>query len=208
MAEIARPARARVGADRAVAYRNCPNDGILQFTNVAWPVVSLQQRQRFIRKLNRRTQRVNAITKTLRQRRNVFATLAQWRQYYRHRVQAIEKIVAKSSRCHFLFDVAIARCDHTNVYFLRLVGTDPSNLAHLQRPQQLHLKRGICFANLVEKDGAIVCFFPQTSTVTISSGKRAFHVSEQFSLDQLCRNRATVDCHEWLIAATAASMNR
>ena len=73
----------------------------------------------FSGKLYWRAQRINAIRKTLCERRNVFRTIAQRRQDDRYCIQSIKKIVAKPSRCDFLFDVAIARRDHAHIYILQ-----------------------------------------------------------------------------------------
>ena len=90
---------------------------ITQFAHVARPVVCEQCVQRVVQQPRDPTaHRSCAIGKELfRQRPNIADAVAQRRQQDVKNLEAVQKILAKGAAFHRVGDVAVARCDDTDV---------------------------------------------------------------------------------------------
>ena len=171
LAVIANAFRQILDPDSSITHCGGANHRVLKLADVSRPRILVEQDHGLGRKPNRRAQRIDPIRKGLGQRRNIFAALAQRWQHDRHRIQAIEQIVAKAPGFDFFVNLAVAGRDHSHVNAAGLVGTDAANLALLQHAQQLYLKRGRGFRNLVQEYRAAIGFFPETAPIAICSGE-------------------------------------
>src|SRR5262249_2015677 len=63
-------------------------------------------------------------------------------------------------------------------------------------------------ADLIEKDGSLIGHLKQTFLVCGCAGEGAFHVPEEFALEQRFCKSAAVHGYEWILGSRAVQMNR
>jgi hypothetical protein len=98
--------------------------------------------------------------------------------------------------------------DHPHVGALELATADALELATLEATQQLLLELERQLAELIQEQGAAVCFLERTDARRAGAGERAALVPEQIALDQVVRDRAAVDDHERPLGTRACRVNR
>ena len=76
------------------------------------------------------------------------------------------------------------------------LAADRIDFAFLQRAQQLDLRVERQFADFVEKQRAAIGFLELADPLFVRAGKRTFFVAEQRALDQILRDRTTIDDDE------------
>ena len=74
------------------------------------------------------------------EQRNVGTTIAKRRNFNRENIQAIEKIGSKAASRHPFLEIAVGRCNDSNVYLNCLVAPYRFKLSFLQYAQQFHLR--------------------------------------------------------------------
>jgi hypothetical protein len=116
-------------------------------------------------------------------------------------IQSVVEVLAERAFLDASLEIAIGRGNDADVDRLRLRVADLDHLALLKRAEQLHLKRGRHFADLVEKQSAAVRCLEATLSRRHGSGERAANVTEKLRFHQVLRNGATVDDDEWLLRA-------
>src|SRR3989442_8361562 len=94
--------------------------------------------------------------KVIRQQRNVFAAVTQWRQTNLHRVEAEEQILPEASGAHFIIDTGVGGGNDTHIDAARLGRADALELAGFEYAQQLGLLRERYIGNLIEKERAAI----------------------------------------------------
>ncbi len=77
----------------------------------------------------------------------------------------------------------------------------------LYKPEKFHLEQRGEFADFIEEEGAALGCFDEPFLVRSSAGESAFLVAEQFGLDQVFRDAATVDDHQRFVAPCALAVN-
>ena len=77
-----------------------------------------------------------------------------------------------------------------------MLAAEPLELAVLEHPQQLGLRRLVQVAHLVEEDAAAIGQLELAAPQRGGAGERAFLVAEELALDQLGRDRRAVDLDE------------
>jgi hypothetical protein len=87
----------------------------------------------------------------LGQHRDVIRALAQRRNLQRHHLEAVEKIFAELSCRTEQFQVPAGGSQDAHIDGLRAILTHWANLALLQNTQELGLRLGVQFADLVEQ---------------------------------------------------------
>ena len=88
------------------------------------------------------------------------------------------------------------RRDDPNVYFDLSTGTDGTNHAVFQHPQQPRLKLDWKLAQLIEKQRSSAGFRKAAGMSTVRAGKCAALMAEQLAFDQLFGQRTAVDGDE------------
>src|SRR4030095_9063641 len=99
-------------------------------------------------------------------------------------VQSIIEILAKLSLSHFFRQISVGGGNQANIGIQRFVATDPLVLSFLNRPQQFALKFNWNFADFVQEQSASVREFEAPDAVMESAGECAFHVPEEFTLEE------------------------
>src|SRR6185369_7330929 len=87
----------------------------------------------------------------------------------------------------------------------RLVRAEPFDSSFFEGTQQLRLHVGAHIANLIEKQSAAVSLFKLPFASRCCARKSALFMAEKLRLDQLGRQRSTVDGHEGSIASRAVA---
>src|SRR5471030_2301066 len=86
--------------------------------------------------------------------------------------------------------------------------TNTHELSFFEYPQELHLRRGRDFADLVEKDRPGVSKLESSKATLGSTGKGTLLVAEQFTLEQRVGQRADIDGDEWLVLTRPEHVDR
>ena len=119
--------------------------------------------------------------------------LAEGRQIQLKDVQAVIQILAELPLVHEFRQVAVGCGDEAEIRILAAAHPDLLDLIALQHAQQLCLKIQREFADLVEKDRALVRQFELALLPAFPrSGKGALHIAEQFRFSQFTRQGRTV----------------
>src|SRR6266542_4289750 len=201
------PHRRRV--DRIVGQEQKPFDNISQLAYVPRPRVPKQLVDRLWLKAAGFPPVLvgDQLRKVLRQQRDVFQTLAQWRHSDRKHEDPVIQVLPERTFLDERFEIAVCRDDDACVDDDRPLATDAFQFAFLQQPEQLglHLDRHV--ADFVEEQRTAMCLFELAEVPGGRSREGAFLVSEQLRFDQLRRHGRAVHVDERLIAASASLVN-
>ena len=119
--------------------------------------------------------------------------LAEGRQIQLKDVQAVIQILAELPLVHEFRQVAVGCGDEAEIRIFAAAHPDLLDLIALQHAQQLCLKIQREFADLVEKDRALVRQLELALLPAFPrSGKSALHIAEQFRFSQFTRQGRTV----------------
>ena len=183
---------------------------ILQLPHVARPWRADNRRERVGRKRRHRLAVTggNLPQKMCCQQRNIFAPFSQRRQFQRDHVQAIKQVFSKRAIRAHLIEIAMRSRDDAHVHIHRLRRAHGPHRAVLQHTQQLRLKREWHVADFIEKQAAAIGRLKQSLLRGRSARKRTLGITEQLTLQQLLRDRRTVNRHERLGGSIARGVNR
>ena len=140
----------------------------------------------------------------IHQHRDVFAPLAERRQFDMNHVQPVEQIFAERALGDHVAQIAVRRGNHPHVHDpAAAVRADFLQLAGLEEPQQqsLHAQRHL--ADLVEKHRAVMRELELARLVAIGAREAAADVSEQLRFEERLRHTAAVHCDEGLAGTRA-----
>src|SRR6266446_4054436 len=128
-------------------------DQVFQFSDVSRPVIFLQYRQHFVRHGPCAAIELAVVVfeKVAAQIFNVATALPQRRHVKIHHIDAVVKILAKSTRFDLGFQAAVGRAHHAHLDLLVFLSADPAELPILQKLQKLRLQRGVKLGNLAER---------------------------------------------------------
>src|SRR5262249_50676049 len=138
---------------------------------------------------------------------DIFRPLGEGRNADREYVQPIEQILAEAAHFYIGNEVAVGGGDDPHVNLHRLARANRLDLVVLDRAQQLHLRGGRKLANLVEEQRAAGRFHELAGVPVGCAGEGALLVAEQHRLDEIVRDGAAIDRHEWLGAPLAGAMD-
>ena len=136
--------------------------------------------------------------------RDVFAPLAQRRILDREDAEPIKQILAEAAGDDLVFQVAIGRGDDAHIDLARARVADALDFLLLQNAQQLGLHRERHFADLIEEKRAAIGQLEAAGLVAERAGERAFHVAEEFALEERLGHRGAIDLDHRPVAARAA----
>ena len=144
------------GKDLARAHNHGPLDHVLQLTDVARPVVVLQQLQRFL------VDRVEALSRpggvalheVLDEGQEVVCPFPERWHVDGKDIEAIEQVLAETSIGHGGGQITVGRRDDSNVDADRLRTSDPLELALLQHSQERQLQVEREFTHFIQEDDA------------------------------------------------------
>ena len=179
--------------------------GVLELAHVARPVVAREQRHRVVGEPGHRLADLGAalLEEMVRERRDVFAPLAQRGHADREDIDAVEEVVAERAFGHHGAQVAVGGADKPDVGALRARVAHRLELALLDDAQQLRLDRERDVADLVEEYAATLRHFEQPALVRDRAREGAFHVAEELAFEQVLGERHAIDRHDRLVLAQA-----
>src|SRR4051794_11179948 len=136
------------------AQNHGPLDHVLQLTDVAWPVVGLQQVQRLL------VDRADVLTRAggvalhevFDEHQDVVLAFSKGRYLDGEHIEAIEQVLSEASDRRRSPEIAVRRSDDPNVNADWLRAPDSFELPLLQDPQQRHLSLRQQFAHFVQED--------------------------------------------------------
>src|SRR5262245_2148261 len=118
--------------------------------------------------------------KVRKQIRDILPTLTKRRHRNVDHVQPVIKVLAKMLLGDSRQEISIRRRDNADIDDrMRAIGTDPLNLAVLEKPQQQCLHPQAHLADLIEENRAGLRLLEPAPFVTICIGEAAAHMSEQ-----------------------------
>src|SRR5690606_30866413 len=103
-------------------------------------------------------------------------------------------------------EVAIRRGDDPRGNRHGPAAAEPHHLTVFEHPQQLGLRRQRQLADLVEEERAVAGVFERAPPQAIGAGERATLVAEELALDELLRQRGTIDRDERRLRAWAQAV--
>src|SRR3954466_891280 len=176
-----------LGTDLIVGVHGAyPLDAILKLANIPRPLVLEQPAQGFVaHSVLHSVALVGTINEISDKRGDVLLALAKSGDVEREDVQAEKEIAAKRAVLHGSIEIAICGGQDTSVYGDAAGTSNRADLFFLNGSQEFGLQVGRKFTNLVEKDRTAIRDREQTIFRLRRSGKGAFHVTEQFALDQI-----------------------
>src|SRR5262249_7601572 len=115
--------------------------------------------------------------------------------------EAMEEIVPKAARLHFLVEISPRRSEEANVDGNRPIPAEPSHIGTLDDAEQLRLEGDVEVADLVDEERPLVRELEDTLPCVERARIRAALVAEELRLDQVRRHRRAVEDDEWLRSA-------
>src|SRR5690606_27234450 len=113
-------------------------------------------------------------------------------------VQPVIEVLSERAALNLDLEIAVGRGDEANVDGARGDAAHADDLAALDDPQELGLRRCRHLGNLVEEDRAAIGRFEQSRLGLMSPRERTLLVTEQLALEQRFRKRDAAESHEWL----------
>ena len=184
-------------------------DGVLQFTNVAGPVMVHQHCH--CRRGNAFDSAAQGFVQTVdeepAQQRNILLTFPQRGQSNGDDIQPVEEIFPEITGSDLRFEILRGGRDDAHIHCAGFISANRTDLALLKHPQQFGLQRDGDVTDFIEKQRAMLSHFEQSLLVLVSTGKRPFDVTEQFTFHEAFRYGRTVDGHHGTVLAFALPVN-
>jgi hypothetical protein len=165
---------------------HCALDEILEFANVAGPIIFRQNSHRLRRNgVDLPIHTANAVLgESCDQGRYVRAAFAQRRNCDGKDVQPKVEITAKAFFLNHLFQVAMSCRDHADVNLLGLIATQPFKLPLLQYPEKFSLEFERDIPDFIQEKCALICQFEAAQFSGNRAGERSSLVTEEFALQK------------------------
>ena len=129
-------------------------------------------------------------------------------KFDRQNIQPVIEIFAKAFFLDHVEQVAVGRGDDADIDVDLTDAADAADLFFLQGTQDFCLQRNVKFADLVQKQRAVVGDLKQAFFVRNGSGERAFFVAEQLGFEQVFVDRGTVYGLKYLARTQAVGVDR
>src|SRR5208283_1509124 len=183
---------------------------VLQLADISWPIGI---HQRFHRGPGDRPDALlhsagEACHKKVDQELNVFAPLAQRRDFDRKHPQPVKKVLAKLIVADHAFQVPVCGRNQTNINVDGFGTSEAFELLLLQGTQKLWLQIHSNVADLVEKQSAVIRQLKPASLLDERPGESTLFVAEQFTFHQTRRNRRAVQADKCALPPRAEIMKR
>ena len=143
----------------------------------------------------------------LRQKRDVFLTIAKRRQVDGKDREPVVQVFAKPAFLNCSARLLIRCGDDANIEFEFLFAAKPTNPSVFQYAEELRLQLERHLSDLVEKQRSAICQLKTARTRSNGSCERAFLVPEDFTFDKRFRNCSRIDGNERTIRALAEAVN-
>src|SRR5438552_3487761 len=191
-----------------VADRHDTLDEVLQFADVAGPVISLQDcERRFRHSRDAFVEPLGVAThETLGQDRNVLGPFAQGWQPDGNDVDAVVEIIAKPLFLDRPLQVHVGCDDEPKPRLDGLHATDALDFTLLNGTQQFGLQVQPQFPDLVEKERTVGCELELPEPLLVSAGEGPSLVTEQCTLRQFMRDGRQVHRHKRRLRVAALAV--
>ena len=147
------------------------------------------------------------LEEALSQEADVPSPLPERLQSDRQHVQAVEEVLAKATRPRFRRELAIRRRDEPEIDVDRHPRSDSLDLLLLDHAQELGLEREFELSDLVKQDGRAVGELELPDHPREGARESAPLVSEEFTLEQSCRQRCAIDGDELPVATRRGAVH-
>src|ERR1700728_296391 len=198
-----------IGKDAIFGQNQGSLDQILQFPNVAGPVVRAEVQHRFLRDMVDLPAYPLAqnLDKMRHKGRNVFTALSQWRQLHRKYIQAKVEVTAKIAVSHHLRQVSMGCSNKSNIHLVSLTATKAFEFLLLQYAQQFRLQLGWNIADLIQEESAFIGQLEATRLLRYGSGECTLFVAKKLTLQKIQWDGSAVQLDEWASAPRADIVN-
>ncbi len=180
-------------------------DGVLEFADVAGPVVNFQAAHGF--RLDGFDLLAHgfgiAIQERAREQRDIFAAFAQGRQVDGNHAEAVVKILAEAAFGDFLGEIFVGGGDDADIHIAFFGAAERADFSFLQDAVELHLHGEAHVADLVHEERAAVGGLKQAAAIFVCAGEGAAQVAEEFGFEQGFGKRAAIDGDEGRFGARA-----
>src|ERR1039458_9647011 len=163
---------------------------VLQFPDVAGPIVALQQPAMRVGEPGRLQPKASSglLKKMSGQHRDVLFALTQWRHLDGKNIQPVIEVLAKPALLRILLPVAVRGGDDADIHRTRLLLAHALILLFLQDAQELALEGEGNLTHLIEEERAVVGGFEAPGPVFDRASERAPDVAEEFAFIELTRD--------------------
>ena len=199
--------REMLGRDEPpVAENRRPLEDVAQLADVARPVVLNQQAACLTRDpAGRPAESPRDVgQERLAQRQDVVTPVTQRWQPDREHIEAVIEVLAELSVRNGSLQITVRGGDHPGVRAQHPGATQPLELAFLKHAEKLGLCRRAHLRHFVEKQRAARSLLELTGFALRRPGVRAAFVAKQLRLEQLFRQRGTVQRDEGTVASRAS----
>ena len=111
-------------------------------------------------------------------------------------VEAIVEVLAEAAVGDEIFEIAIRRGDHADIDLDRFARAERLNFLRFDRAQELGLSGRAELSDFIEEKRARIRLRELACFGSISAGKRAALIAEQFALEKRFGNRSAIHRHE------------
>src|ERR1019366_10155625 len=138
---------------------------------------------------------------------NIFLAFAQRRDVNGNDVEAIIKVLAKSSLFERLAQIAVGGGEQAYVNFHSACAAEAFEFALLQHAEKLDLDCGRNIADFIEKERALVGEFKLARLARDRARECSLFVAEEFAFQKILWNCRAVDLDEWAGGAARLFVN-
>ena len=143
-----------------------------------------------------------------KQHRYIVTPLSQWWRIDTNDVEPMKQVFAEAGFLDRAREILVGRRNDANIDLDRCLATDAIELALGQHPQQTRLQRRRHVADFIEKQRAAIGLFETPDAARVGARERASLVAKQLRLEQVGRDRRSVQCDERLACPRAVLMQR
>src|SRR5262249_33666193 len=152
----------------------------------SWPIVVQQAAASFRGKAVDATLRLHAVFcgEVAGKQRNILTALPERWHRQRDDIEPVKEILPKGLALYGIVQVSVRSGDQSNIHCEGASTSHAFEFAFLQHAQQLRLKGGGQFPNLVQKHGAAFRHFQLSLLLRQSAGESASLVAEKLAFQQ------------------------
>jgi hypothetical protein len=175
---------------------------ILQFTDVAGPVVRAEVQHCFLRNMVDLPAHPPAkkLDKVRYEGRYILAALSQWRQLDRKDIQAKVEVTAKFAISHHPRQIAMGRSYKPHIYLVSPAASQAFEFLFLQYAEKFWLQRRRNIADFVKEQGTFIGQLEAAKLLRDGSRERALFVAKELTLQQVQWDGCAVQLDEWTSA--------
>ena len=190
------------------AKNNGAFDDVLQFADVAGPVVGLKHGQAAVGNAAGADAMFSGEPghELLGQERDILHVVAQRRHVDGDDIEAEIKVLPEFLALDRIFQTAVGGGEDADIDLDGAVASDALKFAFLQDAEELGLDLRGDFADFVKKNGAAVGQLETAFALVERAGERTLFVAEEFAFNEVFRDGGAVDLDEWSIGPRALAV--